>query len=276
MRHELSANVVISATLVIGFANAIAKPVTRLISDLGFQNALWAGFGLNAIVCGAFALATGLIYFAPSRPVSQNMLFASYGTLAVFMVPVASISWLTLGLFGIFVALRHNDETGFRTGGAIIAAAALRQPVSKAILDLFAGPLLDLDAAAASLWISIGRSGIMQDGNMLSTGGSHDLLVLSGCSSFTNLSFALLIWFCLSMAVLKQLTAKAWVAAALIAVFVPVTNQIRLALMGVDQTTYSFIHDGEGVLIFEISMMAGTLALTYWGLRHVRQQTANV
>ena len=272
MRRELSANVVISSTLVIGFANAIAKPVAKVISDLGFVNALWAGFGLNAIVCSAFALATGLIYFAPLLSTNRNLLFISYGTFAIFMVPVASVSWLALGLFGIFVFIGYKNNPGFRAGGAIIAAAALRQPVSKATLDLFAGPLLDLDAAAASFWISFGRSGSVLDGNMLSTGRSHDLLVLSGCSSFTNLSFALLMWFCLSMAVCKQLTARTWIAAALISIFVPVTNQIRLALMGLDQTTYNFIHDGDGVFVFEISLMSGTLAFTYWGLRHVRQQ----
>ena len=58
MKDKLSANTVIFVILVIGFANAIAKPATRMITELGFQNALWAGFGLNAIVCDLFCAVT--------------------------------------------------------------------------------------------------------------------------------------------------------------------------------------------------------------------------
>ena len=57
MRPDLSHAALFSATAPVGFANAVVRPLLRVLEDKGLAGAATSGFGINPIVLASFLLS---------------------------------------------------------------------------------------------------------------------------------------------------------------------------------------------------------------------------
>ncbi|WP_394209115.1 hypothetical protein [Enterovibrio calviensis] len=86
-------------------------------------------------------------------------------------------------------------------------------------------------------------------GNHLHITESHVLSIGIGCSCFSNLSFVLLGWVALFY--LKGGVSVSWKWPTMIAIFLMITNIIRIGLMAMSYDMYVEVHEGIGVPIYD-------------------------
>jgi hypothetical protein len=108
--------------------------------------------------------------------------------------------------------------------------------------------------------------GFTRDGLLISTGGSHSIVIEEGCSAFQNVSLASLIWISLvKLETLMLRSAHLWICAAMAASTVAL-NTARLALMAQSYPMYEFWHNGAGVPIVSTAMLGVMLIICLGGL----------
>ncbi|MEE8351639.1 MAG: hypothetical protein V3R37_05550 [Rhodospirillales bacterium] len=272
IRSDLSIQTIFAVTAVIGFLNAVARPVAVTIEKEGALSALLSGLGMNPILAASFVLAIILVLHSAPRPVRQHHFVLALAVSVGLFIPSATVAWLMLGALAAAILLDKSLPENMRAGGAIMMAVAMRDPLSRALLDLFAEPLLAFDGRVAAIWLSTFYDQVGHRGNLIIGPDGHRLLILTGCSSFANLSYSLLAWFAVSRAFLSSFTRRVWIAGAGISVLVPVLNHLRLARMGLDAEAYVFFHSGEGRYWFEAGIVLITCTLILWGTRHANAQ----
>lgn len=252
-----------------GVANAVVKPASLAIGETGLFQAVFSGFGISAIVWMALAIGIWRLWQDGAQPCRPRevwpLMIASLG----FLVPLASISWIVLGA-ACFLAAVFSASTGASKGLAITGLAAVRDPVSKLLLDVFAEPLLTLDAYASSILLNALGKPVEREGNIMSATADHALLIMSGCSSFTNLSLALLAW----ASILVGFSTPTWrlllTGGAILGTAVVFLNTIRLSLMALSVDSYRIVHDAWGADVFLLLTSCLIVASVYTGLRHAR------
>lgn len=267
MTTSLSAPRLLGACLALGAANALSKPIAALLQNAPDRlEALAAGGGVSWVIWLALAAGLYLLWQAPARPAGSAERRLCLLALFAFLVPNASASWLACaGLALAALALRRGSAAE-RAGLAILAALALREPLTAALLQLAADPLLRLDAWLVDGLRRLAGEASRLEGNIVSGNGSHRLLILTGCASFSNVSLALLGWFTLSRCGLQPWTPRTWHAGLALVFAVVGLNATRLALMAQDAATYRWLHDGPGPELFGVGLVVATLSLTHWGI----------
>ncbi len=248
----------------VGCTNALIRPVLRAIQTDGFVS-VFGGFGISAVIWGALFWALSSIAKLPYEEPTRTDTVVTMIALLGFLVPAATASWVVVGLAALFWQRSHQVNKRAALALSVIVFAAFRDPLASLALKLFATPLLDGDALLASAVMQIWDSSVTRSGNLISGSNGHKLMILTGCTSYTNLSIALLAWFAMTRALVgnihrPQIWAGVSVAFAMLAI-----NIFRLALMGVGPETYRFIHDEEGAIIVDLVMIIATLMITARG-----------
>jgi len=131
-----------------------------------------------------------------------------------------------------------------------------REPIAKSLLDLLSEGFLNADAAMVVGILEVLGLSNARAGNLITGPEGHQLLVLSGCSSFSNLSFALLAWFALSRFLLAERGRTSSIRADLftmsgLGTAIVGLNIARLVVMALGPGLYEFFHDGFGVYVLE-------------------------
>jgi hypothetical protein len=92
------------------------------------------------------------------------------------------------------------------------------------------------------------------------------LAVLMTCSSFANISLALLTWLVLTRWLRPHFRRRDLAATLLVALAVIIINLTRLTIMGLGPVDYALAHGPIGRNTTEFAILIATLAVTYWGL----------
>jgi hypothetical protein len=132
------------------------------------------------------------------------------------------------------------------------------------LFSLFAFDLLRADAAIVGAFLDLTQSGYAWHDNVIATQG-HSIEIYSGCSSFHNVSLAMLCWVTLT-----KLTRPIWIAtdfifgAAACAVMIAV-NVARLYVAALSYGSYEYWHNGDGAHIFQVGVSVIILLICLWG-----------
>ena len=150
-RHQLFA-----LMLGLGAANALARPVLVAVRDEGFM-AVANGFGVSFVIWLSLGWALWALAHAPGEPPRK----ADHAVAGLFglslLIPVATVSWLITGFVALYWMNRGTTATIAASACAVVAFAALRDPLASLVLKLLATPLLDFDAVLVAHvlgWIS--------------------------------------------------------------------------------------------------------------------------
>ncbi len=252
-----------------GIANATIKPAAATITGNGWLHAMLNGFDINAIVWMALAIGIWRLWDEGTQACGVTecgaVMVASLG----FLMPLASVSWMVLGTTCLCAAVLSSSSPSFR-GLTIIGLAAVRDPVAKGLLDVFAEPLLTLDAYVSSLLLILLGKSVEREGNIMAASSDHALLVMSGCSSFTNLSLALLAWASIMVGFSRPTWKLLWIGGTILGTAVVLLNSARLSLMALSIDTYRIVHDEWGADVFLLVSTMLIVSSIYVGLRHAR------
>lgn len=253
-----------SIVFALGLVNAMIRPIREHVIEFGFVDSLIGGFGISFIVWFGIYCSFDLLRKYSDQKASRNDWVMAFLTIVLLLIPSAFMSWIALSIFagycGFFV---FQSATFGRNSCLIMLAVALRVPVSDICLKLSADALLQFDAMATLSLLSMVSPEATRQGNIIIGSGGHELLIMTGCASFTNISLAFLLWFTVVRAQMLCYRAALTLYIIPLTIIVMGINISRLSLMTLSQEQYFFYHDGLGAEIINALILLAALGMAF-------------
>ena len=161
--------------------------------ELGWQ-ALTAGFNVSAIVWLAILASLRLVLRTGEGQI-KAMRSGDWGDrLALTAVPVPKLSWVALTLSSIYISRASPAGSAMQRGSLICLALTAPMLWGPALMHAYFEPFQKLDA----LFVS-GITGTERLGSLVRLAdGSGYMMIAQACSSFHNISLAILAWVTVS------------------------------------------------------------------------------
>ena len=190
LQHSLSRNELFAGLYILGCANGLLGRTIYALNLEGWTGAV-AGFETNVIVWAAAFAGVYLLATCNSRDQIRTLdLVVAAVFLPFVMVPSYPLSWVGVTGLSLYILLFANDGSQRRRGALILLALAFPMLWSRLFFQLFARPLLALDATMVT-WLL----GTEQTGNLVRFADNSGYMMISpACTSFGNLSYVFLCW----------------------------------------------------------------------------------
>jgi exosortase/archaeosortase family protein len=259
----ISRPILFSSLIAIGAANGLSRNMSAAIAEQGILSAALNSFGVSVFVW--LALGAGLLLLWRSPAVATNRVdwaLASAASIAM-LVPVPDLSWFAVSGLALCLFTGSPPGSTMRRGSTILLAVTIPMFWARIVLSFFNEVILATDATLVSLAV-----GTKPDGNIVPfADGSGSIWIAPGCSSFTNLSLAIL-----ALVGAVNVTSGRWSSAklglgALACVLVVVINITRISLIGYYPEHYGLIHGEVGASIAGWLTTLAIAAIAWFAVR---------
>ncbi len=131
--------------------------------------------------------------------------------------------------------------------------------------SLFAFDLLRADAAIVGAALDATRSGYTWHDNIISSSQGHEIAVYSACSSFHNVSLAVLCWVSLTKLSRPNWIPTDFLFGAVTCATMIAVNAARLYVAALSYSAYEYWHMGFGAHIFQTGVSLVIVLIALWG-----------
>lgn len=250
------------------FATVSQTPLTsawELVSELGavsfFQIMAW------------YAIFRLLASSDRARRAQMRDVLTALALCLPLFLPASRMIQVVALAAAVFFWIRGRSDPKLRAAGIVLAALSIQQFWGHIVFDFFALPLLRAETAVVGTILEAARAGTVWRDNVITGPSGFGIIVYSGCSSFHNLSLAMLCWLTVS-----RLRNPIWrnrdlVTGGVIGVTMIACNVMRLCLMGWSSGLYEYWHDGAGAQIFAVGASVLVLVLSLYGSRPAAEAT---
>jgi exosortase/archaeosortase family protein len=262
MRLGLSRNELFAGLAAIGFVNGISEKVMAEWAANGPLAAVFDTFDISVIVWAATLV--GLMLLLRDRDGSIGSADLVVGGLAAltFLVPVPSLSWLGIDLIAIYLLKFAAGSAVTLRAAAILFAVTIPMFWGRLLMAAFGHLILQVDATLVSWFVGTSRSG-----NVVPfADGSGAMWVAPACSSFTNLSLAILAAVLFVKAFDRQWSARTLLISGLACASVVVINVVRIGLIGLHPEHFELLHGDVGATVAGWMTTAAILGLCAYGI----------
>lgn len=167
-------------------------------------------------------------------------------------------------VLAFYLILGHTDRE-LKAAGTVLFALSAHLVWGPILFQLLTPELLRADAALVGGMLKLVRPDIIWNDTTFQAPGSFSLSLVGACSSFHNLSTALLACAAATM-FLRTSWRKGDLARFATAVVVMIfMNDARLCLLAWNPASYEFWHNGAGSPLLEFLMTAALLMAAFWG-----------
>jgi exosortase/archaeosortase family protein len=241
-RWEVSRPLLFCALIAVGFANGIFENILAAVSAGGLGSALLNIFDISVFVW--LAAAAGLLLVARSpatRPSRGDGVLVALASITI-LLPVPALSWLAYTGLVLSLLVRSTPGSTLRRGAVILLAVTIPMFWARIFMSLFNDAILAADATFAAWAVGTQRSG-----NIVPfADGSGAMWIAPGCSSFTNISLAILAFVALVNVTARQWTPSVLALGVLTCGLVVGVNVTRISLIGYYPEYFELIHGQVG------------------------------
>ncbi|NQZ30443.1 MAG: hypothetical protein HRU06_04170 [Oceanospirillaceae bacterium] len=235
--------------------------------------AISSGLGQNLTIWLAILSSVYLLLKYPftvinhrNAGITQHLLVLSLALL--LLIPNATLSWLISALASFFWWIKAPLNSASRNAALLMIAVAMRDPLSLLGLNLFTEQLLGFDRYITQTMLNVSFSGTNLSNIVI--GEQFNLVILTGCSSFTNISLAVLFWLNLSILLHKTTHKTDCLRLLLLITLCVLCNSFRLSLMSKSLPDYQFYHLGFGAQLFSYLSTFMVLICLNWRISHAK------
>jgi exosortase/archaeosortase family protein len=247
---------------ILGCVNGLLGRMIQSFQFSDWEGAL-AGVDINAIILLACFVGISLISAKSPEHLFPRDVVVALIFLILVSLPIFPLSWVAVTALSLYILFFANANPDRVRGALILLAMTAPMLWSRLLFQIFAKPILDIDAALVALLLGTDRTG-----NMVGfLDGSGYMIVLPACSSLANMSLALLCWVAITQWVGHRWTAKDVIWAGLACASVIAVNVTRISLMGLNHRYYEAIHSTWGDMITNSIMLALMVTVTVLGAR---------
>lgn len=164
-----------------------------------------------------------------------------------------------------YLLISHGGDRNLKAAGAVLLALSGQLVWGPVLFQFFTPQLLGADAAIVGGILTWLRPDIVWTGTSFLGADGHSIALIGACSSFNNVSTAVL-----ACATIAMLTRTEWVrrdiaAIAVACVAMILINAVRIGLLAWSLESYRFWHDGAGAEILGIGETLVVLLIAWWG-----------
>jgi len=264
LRNVLSRDQFFAGLYILGCVNGL---LGRVIQSFSFDS--WAGAfsGIDVNVVVLFACFAGISAMLSESQDKHEIRSTDVAVAVVFLIfvslPIFPLSWVAVTGLSLYILLFANGRSDRRRGAIILLALAVPMLWSRLLFQLFAKPILDIDATLVASLLGTDRVG-----NMVGFADhSGYMIVLPACSSLANMSLAFLCWVTITQWAKHPWSPMDIVWSLLTCLSVITVNVTRISLMGVSHSHYDAIHSDLGDLVVNSVMLALMVGFSLLGAR---------
>jgi hypothetical protein len=207
---------------------------------------------------------------AASAAHSRDILVAAALCLLIFL-PSSHMIWaaaLGVGVFGLFV---NKGDPKLLSAGIILVALSVQQCWGRIFFRIFEIPLLRAETAVVGTIMQIARAGTQWQDNVIIGPGGFGIVMYDWCSSFHNLSLAMLCWLTVTNLRNQSWQPRDFIVGCVVGATMILSNIARLCLMSWNIDLYEYWHAGAGEQIFDAGASAMVLLISLIGSRALRR-----
>ena len=160
-----------------------------------------------------------------------------------------------------------------RAAGIVLAALSVQELWGHIFFNLVTFPLLRAETAVVGTLLEAMRPGTVWHDNAITGPNGYGIVIINSCSSFHNLSLAMLCWLTVSRLRHQDWRVRDFVIGGAIGVTMILFNVVRICLMGWDINLYHYWHDGIGAEIYAIGASLTILLMSLYGSRPAGRPT---
>src|SRR5579884_1185214 len=196
----------------------------------------------------------------------RDVLVAIALCLLVF-APTSRAVWIAASGIAVYLWIFNRGDRELRAAGTILAALSIQEFWGHIFFDLFGLPILHAETAVVGTMLAAVRAGTVWHGNIITGPNGFGIAIYTGCSSFQNLSLAMLCWLTISKLQNRNWRFRDIMSGVGVGVTIILLNIIRLLAMAWNTGLYHYWHDGRGAEIFAIGASLAILLISLYGAR---------
>lgn len=233
-------------------------------------------YDLGAI--GAFQFMAWYVIFDLLRasdpvPARRRELLVAAALCLLLFLPMSRAIWVAAVGIAIYLFIFNGGDLRLRAAATVLAGLSVQEYWGHIFFNLVAFPLLDAETAAVGTLLAAVRPGTGWQDNMITGPNGFGIVVYSACSSFHNVSLAVLCWLTVSRWRHQNEWRRDLVMLGVVAGTMILLNLLRLCLMAWDVDLYDYWHTGPGADIFAIAASVAVLSISLYGSRLTKQTT---
>jgi exosortase/archaeosortase family protein len=187
------------------------------------------------------------------------------------LLPTSRMIWIAALGVALYLVFFNGDEPKLRAAGTVLAGLSVQEFWGHLFFKLVSLPLLRAETAAVGTMLQVARPGTVWQENVITGPDGYGIVIYGGCSSFHNLSLAMLCWLTVSRLRHQNWRRRDFLIGGAVCGTIIVFNLIRLFLMAWDEDLFRYWHDGTGAEIFAIGASVTILLISLCGARSARQ-----
>jgi exosortase/archaeosortase family protein len=203
----------------------------------------------------------------PTITVRWRDLLVIAGLCVLLFLPTARSIWVAAGGIAIYLSIFSGRDPKVRAAAIVLAALSVQEFWGHVFFNLVAKPLLNVETAIVGTLLEAARPGTTWQENVITGPDGFGIIIYTGCSSFHNLSLAMLCWLTVSKFRNQNWHSRDLVIGSLIGGTVILLNVVRLFLMAWDIDLFRYWHEGIGAAIFGIGASITVLLISLYGSR---------
>jgi exosortase/archaeosortase family protein len=166
---------------------------------------------------------------------------------------------------GYFLAAANGDRQ-VRAAGIVLLALSTQLVWGPIFFQLFTPELLVADAALVGETLKAVRPDIVWRETTFIAPDGHAIALIGGCSSFNNVSTALLACVAVTMLARTEWVRRDIATIALACTAMILVNTLRICLLVWNAGFYAYWHDGTGAQILGFGQTLLVLLIAWWGV----------
>lgn len=165
----------------------------------------------------------------------------------------------------LYLLLLDHGDRNLKAAGGVLLAVSTQLVWGPILFQLFTPELLKADAALVGTMLGQFRPDIVWSGSNFFAPDGHAVSLIAGCSSFNNVSSAVLA--CVAVAMWRR---NAWVRRDMATILIAsaamiLVNTARICLFAWSEDHRLYWHDGAGAQILAVAQTLVVLAIAWWG-----------
>ncbi len=201
--------------------------------------------------------------------------FAGATCLAILVTSFVPHRWgigLVATTTAVYFLSTNRGDKNLKAAGVLLFAMSAHLVWGPIIFMLVTPEVVRGDAAVVAGLLKILRPDIGWSDTTFTAPDGHGLVLVGACSSFQNISTALL-----ACATVTMLTRPEWIRRDILIIAFAVLamiaiNTARLCLLAWDQDSYEDWHNGDGGNIFLFTQTVVVLLIAWWGAATGRRE----
>lgn len=256
----------IAVTVFIGlFVSAIYSKIVFTVYSYGLLSSALNTFNVSAVVWFAAYLAISLMRKSNYPPSTADKIILGIFAIGC-LAPLGTMMWAVLTMFGAY--LFFTDRTAERNNaraGWLIMAMTVPMFWGRRIFQIFSEYILSIDAGFVSLITNTERIS-----NLVRIPGRDGYLeIADACSSFANVSLAILLWVAFTQHRGIRWSGMNIFWCLLGCLSIMAINTFRISLIGFFPEYYSLIHGETGATVAAWLYIIVTLLIYNYGTNRV-------